>query len=81
MGESSDWEKIGTEVAQNLATNKDVQQAVLGGATAVGAAVLHGAGVVAAGVGAVLTSPVVIGVGLGAGAIWGIKKLGDWLDS
>ena len=91
MGESF-GEKLGKEVIKGLATNKDVQQAVIGGAvtagtavvsgaTAVGSAVATGVSVAAGTVAAVVTSPVVIGAAAIGGAIFGLKKLGDWLDS
>lgn len=79
-------------VGIHLANNKEVQQAVLGGAaaagtavvggvSAVGGAVATGATVAAGAVAAVVTSPLVLTTAAVVGVGIGVKKLFDWLDS
>lgn len=66
-----DGEKLLQHAAYHLASNKQVQQAAVGGVLAAGAAVAKGAAVI----GAVVASPVVVSVGLSLGVMLGVKKL------
>lgn len=90
MGESF-GEKLGKEVIQGLATNKDVQQAVLSGAAAAGTAVVGGVSAVggavatgvsvAAGAVAAVAAPVVVSAALIGGGIIAFKKAKKWFCS